>query len=84
VAVFGTLARGICEAAGPFLGRARREPAFDETGEAIVPNREELGTVIEVALAEAPGRHPAADTAALVQHRYTPPFTLQLVGGEQA
>jgi hypothetical protein len=83
MAVFVRLAIGVGETSRPFRGGTGVEPTLDQLGEAVAPDREELGTVVEGAPSDASGSHPATDAAALVENGYLPAFSLQCVGGEQ-
>jgi hypothetical protein len=83
MAILVWLALCIGEAAGPLCGDTGLEPAFDEVGEVIASDGEELGTVIEGAFPDPPSSHPTADAAAFVQNRNGPTFLFQGVGREQ-
>ena len=84
MAVFVRLALGVGETSRPLRGGAGVEPAVDEVGEAVAPDRKKLGAVVEGAPSDASGRHPATNAAALVEDGYVPAFSLQRAGGEQA
>lgn len=84
MAVFVRLAIGIREASGPFLYDSCFYPAFDEVLEALAPDGEELGPVVESSFSDATGRHAATDAPAFVQHGDAPSGVLQFAGGEEA
>src|SRR5215210_7211096 len=84
MAVLVRPALGVGETARPLGGGTGLEPAVDEVGEAVAPDREKLGPMVESTAPDAPGRHPAADATTLVQDGHVPASALQRAGGEQA
>lgn len=61
VAVLVVLAARVGEAAGPLLGYAGGDPAFDHLLEAVGTDGEELGAVVEDAVVYEVRPHTAAD-----------------------